>query len=154
MSLYDYTLVPESKWKDLSPSFKEKFIMGFYVPTWGALLLGYYDIFFWELVIGITVLQVLIMLPMVNFKPMVFPVQLRIAYILWVSLGTFVPELIYMMHMTTVGLGIRLAFGYCPMARMLYLLPWNRTQPFSLYLFVQTFIQPPGPGRFEVNRAP
>ncbi|MFT5260386.1 MAG: hypothetical protein ACI810_002137 [Gammaproteobacteria bacterium] len=154
MSLYEHTLVPDSKWKELSSSFKENFIMGFFVLTWGALLLGYYDIFYWKLVIGITVLQVIIMLPMVNFKPMVFPVQMRIAYILWVSVGTFVPELVYMMHITTIGLALRLAFGYCPLARMLYLLPWNRTQPFSLNLLVQTFIQPSAPGRFEVTSAP
>jgi len=150
MTLYQRTLIQESPWKNLSSTFKNNFFMFFYVVTWGALLLGYGDIFYWKLVIAITALQVFIMLPLVNFQIMVFPVQLRIVYTVWVALGTYVPELVFMIHVTTVGLVARIAFGYCPLARMLSLLPWNRDQSFSVNLLLRTIFQAPKPGRFEV----
>ena len=36
-----------------------------------------------------------------------------------------------------------LVFGYCAMGRTLSLLPWNRTEPFSLNLLRRTFFSLP-----------
>jgi hypothetical protein len=150
-SLYRRTLVPDSPWKRRSPAFRKNFTTGIWVLTWGALVLGYQDVFYWKAAIVITAIQALVVLALVGFRPLVFPAQLRIAYIGWLTLGTFVPELIAMMPITTVGLGAMLAFGYCPLARMLYLLPWNRTQKLSWHLVAQAALQPPSPGRFAVK---
>jgi hypothetical protein len=150
-SLYPLTLVAESPWKRLSPAVRQGFIRACFLLTWAALVLGVGDVFFWKVAIGITAAQVIVMLALVRFRPMVFPVQLRILYTGWLALGTFVPELAFMMYASIVGLATNLAFGYCPLARMVSLLPWNREAPLSLHLLVQTFIQPPGPGRFAVQ---
>ena len=150
--MYEATLVPDSPWKR-SPRFRKHFVNVLWVITWGALVLGLTDPLYWKVAIAITAAQALVVLALVNFRPLVFPAQLRIAYIGWLALGTFVPELVSMMYITTVGLGANLAFGYCPLARMLYLLPWNRNQPMSWHLLVQTAIQAPTPGRFEVRPA-
>jgi len=36
-----------------------------------------------------------------------------------------------------------LIFGYCTMARLVSLFPWNRTEAFSGRLLVRTFFSPP-----------
>jgi hypothetical protein len=149
--LYKYTLVPDSPWSRIAVSTRRHLLMTLWVVTWGALVLGYVDIVFWKLAIAITAAQALVVLSLVGFNPLVFPAQLRIAYVGWLVLGTFVPELRSMMYITTVGLGAMLACGYCPLARMLYLLPWNRRHPLSWRVALQTMIQPPVAGRFEVK---
>ena len=37
-------------------------------------------------------------------------------------------------------------FGYCLLARVLSLFPWNRTEPFSMQLVLSTFFSAPVPG--------
>jgi hypothetical protein len=150
-NLYQRTLVPDSPWKRLSPAFRKNFTTGLWTVTWAALLLGFRDVSYWKAAIVITAVQAAIVLALVGFRPLVFPAQLRIAYIGWLTLGTFVPELLPMMYITTVGLGAMLAFSYCPLARMLYLLPWNRTQRLTWHLVVHAFLQAPKPGRFAVD---
>jgi hypothetical protein len=54
-----------------------------------------------------------------------------------------------MMHVTTIGVLSNLAVGWCPLARMLYLLPWNREEPFELSLLWRVFLSKPVPGRFR-----
>jgi hypothetical protein len=149
-SLYPKTLVPDSRWKRLSHTFRKNLVSGFWLITWGTLVLGYQDPIYWKLAIVITAANALLVTALVGFRPLVFPAQLRIAYIGWLLLGTFVPQLTSMMYITTVGLGAMLAFGYCPLARMLYLLPWNRTHGLSWHVLVRTALQAPGPGRFAV----
>ncbi len=49
-----------------------------------------------------------------------------------------------------LGTGVMLVFGYCLMARMLSLLPWNRTEPLTLSLLRRTFVSPPALSRPEM----
>ena len=152
MSLYDRTLIPrDCAWARLSQGTRDNFIQAFFLVTWACLLLGFSNILFWEAAIAITALQVLLMLPAVNFRLLVFPVQLRIVYAAYLAAGTYVPELVVMMYITTLGLAARLAVGYCPLARMMYLLPWNRRENFSPRLLIRTFVQAPRRGRFELS---
>src|SRR5690242_18473649 len=53
-----------------------------------------------------------------------FPTQLRIAYALWMAAG-LVPHLFVLYLILTVGTAARALTGYCAMARLLLLLPWN-----------------------------
>lgn len=147
---YAATHVPESPWTRLSDTFRKRMIYALWVPTWLILFAGLFDHRLWEVAIGFTALHALGFLALLRFRPLAFPAQLRIVYIGWLVLGTYVPALESMMYITTVGLGANLIWGYCPLARMMYLLPWNRAQPLSARVFVQAFLQPPRPGRFEV----
>jgi hypothetical protein len=147
--LYEKTLVPESPWKQLADSnAKENVMRMTWLLTWGCLLLGFTDPFFWWACVGISALQAAAVTALVGFEPLVFPAQLRIAYTLWVLFGTAVPYLRVMMHITSVGVFLMLGSDYCPLARMLYLFPWNRTHDLTPVLALKTFTQMPKPGRF------
>ena len=57
--------------------------------------------------------------------------------------------------MAAIGLGTNVLFGYCPLARMLHLMPWNRDEPFTLDLLRRVIVTPPTRGRFKpVSRQP
>ena len=55
-----------------------------------------------------------------------FPTQLRIAYVLWMAAG-LMPPLFIMYWILAAGTTARALTGYCAMARLLLLLPWNRS---------------------------
>lgn len=148
---YEQTLVPDSPWRRMSPTARNNLVSLLWLLTWGCLVLGHHERVYWHAAIVITAAQALTVTALVKFRPLVFPAQLRIVYIGWLLLGTFVPELVSMMHITTAGLGAMLAFGYCPLARMLYLLPWNRTHALSWRIALRVFLQPPARGRFALD---
>jgi hypothetical protein len=78
-------------------------------------------------------------------RPMAFPVQLRIAYTLWTAAGLWSP-LFFLHWIQFAGTWAVVTTGYCPLARMLVLLPWNRAEKLSP-LFVWTlFTTPPVEG--------
>ncbi len=74
-----------------------------------------------------------------------FPVQIRIAYT-GLLLLCLAPALRWLYWLPTVGTTALLLFGYCLMARMLSLMPWNRVANLSFTLVRQTFLTPPMPG--------
>ncbi|HYP67235.1 MAG TPA: hypothetical protein VEP67_03170 [Thiobacillaceae bacterium] len=41
------------------------------------------------------------------------------------------------------GTSAMVLFGYCPLARFLSLMPWNRTQPFTFSLLALTCLSQP-----------
>ena len=59
-----------------------------------------------------------------------FPTQLRIAYALWMALS-LVPPLYLMYWILAAGTTARVLTGYCAMARLLLLLPCNRSVPLT-----------------------
>jgi hypothetical protein len=59
-----------------------------------------------------------------------FPTQLRIAYALWVAVS-LAPPLFLMYWILAAGTTARVLTGYCAMARLLLLLPWNRSVPLT-----------------------
>jgi hypothetical protein len=74
-----------------------------------------------------------------------FPVQLRIAVFLLLLLTKFDPSgLVVWVPLT--GAAARVLFGYCMMARIISLLPWNRGGAFSVALLGQTFLSAPKRG--------
>lgn len=70
-----------------------------------------------------------------------FPVQIRFAYT-GLLIICQVPSLGWLYWVPTVGTFALVFFGYCPMARILSLLPRNRTEPMSVDLFRRTFLTP------------
>jgi hypothetical protein len=104
---------------------------------------------FYDYVVYFSALQVVIFLSIEQFKLTAFPVQVRLAYLVWVALGTYVPHLSILMLITTIGLTANVFLGYCPLARLLYLLPINRREPLSIDLVKRVVLSPPVKGRFE-----
>ena len=71
-----------------------------------------------------------------------YPVQIRLAYALCL-VAYFAPPLRGMYWVPLIGTTALLVYGYCLMARMLSLFPWNRSQPVTLELVRRTFLTPP-----------
>ena len=71
-----------------------------------------------------------------------FPVQLRPTLLLIIC--CFLP-IRWLFWLPAVGTLALVIFGYCLMARMLSLLPWNRTEPITADLVRRTFLSRPRP---------
>lgn len=71
-----------------------------------------------------------------------FTVQVRFWYLILVLVALPEPmQIIY--WLPAVGTWARSIFGYCLLARILSLLPWNRQVPFSSGLLIRTFFSRP-----------
>ena len=117
--------------------------------TWVGLVGGVFDRAIFEYVVIFSAFHAVLFLLLNGFSIKPFTVQVRIAYFIWVAVGTYVPELVILMYITLVGLAANLFLGYCPLARMMYLMPWNREEKFSLDLLSRVFLSPPVSGKFE-----
>ena len=85
-------------------------------------------------------------------RPAAFSVQLRAAYLLLLLL-CYLPPLRWLYWLPTVGTFALIAFGYCLMARVLSLLPWNSREAYTLSRLQRTFLSAPDPGRVAANPA-
>ncbi|MCU7932095.1 MAG: hypothetical protein KZQ90_14935 [Candidatus Thiodiazotropha sp. (ex Codakia rugifera)] len=74
-----------------------------------------------------------------------FPMQIRIGYLVLLTLGQ-VAFLGWIHWIQLLGTTALLTTGYCPLARVLSLAPWNRIRPLSWNLFVTTIFTPPVSG--------
>lgn len=117
--------------------------------TWIGLLFGYYDRIAWNWVVNFSAAHALLFIALFGFRLDPFPVQVRLAYFAWVAAGTYVLCMEILMWITTVGLAANLIVGYCPLARMMTLLPWNRNEGISWSLVKRTFLSAPTEGRFR-----
>jgi hypothetical protein len=71
-----------------------------------------------------------------------FPVQVRLGYLLLLLIA--LPENLQLIYwIPTIGTWAQILFGYCTMARMVSLLPWNRQEAFSFALLKRTFLSAP-----------
>ena len=71
-----------------------------------------------------------------------FPVQVRFWYLMLLIVALPEPlQLIY--WIPTIGTWAQIIFGYCTMARLVSLFPWNRNEVFSLALIKRTFLSRP-----------
>jgi len=71
-----------------------------------------------------------------------FQVQVRAAYLALLAAG-FWPPLEFIHWVQLAGTTAFVTAGYCPLARMLALLPWNRQQPLTPALVWRAFATPP-----------
>ncbi len=71
-----------------------------------------------------------------------FPVQLRAAYTI-LLLICLLPGMNWLFWLPTVGTYALVLFGYCLLARVLSLMPWNRHEPISIDLLRRTFFSRP-----------
>ena len=71
------------------------------------------------------------------------PVQVRIGYTILLGISIFIPWLFWLPAIGTTAL---VTVGYCPLARFLLLMPWNRRVRLSPDFVGRVFLSPPGPG--------
>jgi len=114
-----------------------------YWLTTGLFLAG--ALFGWPLgftpAIGLTLVQTLHYLSREG-SVSAFPVQVRVGYLAWMLAGLWGP-LGFMQWIQLIGTTASVLVDYCPMARMLSLLPWNRRSPLSFPLLRRIFLHPP-----------
>jgi hypothetical protein len=70
-----------------------------------------------------------------------FRVQVRIAYGLLVLCTAWKP-LHWLAYVPAIGTWTQVIFGYCALARLLSLMPWNRGEPMTWRLAWRTFTAP------------
>ena len=67
---------------------------------------------------------------------------MRFVYLGLLVLGQW--ELFHFIHyLQLVGTAVLVLAGYCPLARTLLLMPWNRRAPFTLSLARRVYLTPP-----------
>jgi len=71
-----------------------------------------------------------------------FSVQLRVAYLL-LLLICYLPPMRWLYWLPTIGTFALIVFGYCLLARMLSLLPWNSLEAYTLNRLRRTFFSAP-----------
>jgi hypothetical protein len=74
-----------------------------------------------------------------------FPAQTRIVYLGLLAAGTW-PPLGFVHWLQLAGTCISVTTGYCLLARMVSLLPWNRAYPLTLERLARTFFTGPVKG--------
>ena len=74
-----------------------------------------------------------------------FPVQVRLGYLLLLVLGMY-PLLGFVHWIQLAGTTAVVTVGYCPLARIMVLMPWNRSRPLTVALAWNTIISPPVAG--------
>lgn len=87
-------------------------------------------------------------------SPAAFPVQVRLAYLLLLALGALAPALAVIHWAQLAGNWAMVLVGYCPLARAMALMPWNRAAPLSRELILRTFLTPPVPVATGLTAAP
>lgn len=81
-----------------------------------------------------------------SLKP--YTVQIRLAYSGLLGVCSL-PFLRWLYWLPTLGTTALVLFGYCLMAQVLSLLPWNRYEPLTLSLLRRTFCSTPVIGRAD-----
>lgn len=82
-----------------------------------------------------------------------FPVQVRTGYLLLLLLAWPEP-LQWIYWIPAIGTWAQVIVGYCTMARLVSLLPWNRQEAFSPALVRRTFLSRPVRGNVLQGHAP
>ena len=82
-----------------------------------------------------------------------FPVQVRMGYLGLLLLGQWDP-FYFIYYLQLIGTSAMVLFGYCFLARVFSLMPWNRREPFSLTLVKRTMLLPPTRGSILQGLAP
>lgn len=149
---FNRTLIPTGPnlWNRLGPRRRPRFITASWMIVVATLVAGWFDERAFYALVAAAAVHLLVFFALVDFRAAVFPVQLRFTYLSWVAIGTFVPGCHFMLVIATIGGAALFTFDYCLLARLLYLLPWNREHPLTPSLALQTLIAKPGPGRFQL----
>ena len=122
-----------------------QFSWGYWLVTVVLLTLG---LTYWTPAISLAILLNIIQFVHVLAaakKFSAFPVQVRVSYLGLLLLGT-IPGLQFIHLVQFTGTWAMVLFDYCPLARFLSLMPWNRRIPLSTPLVMATIFTPPVKG--------
>jgi hypothetical protein len=97
---------------------------------------------------AVTAGQALVLL--VRDGPVAFSVQLRAAYLV-LLIFCYPPPMRWLYWLPTVGTFALIVFGYCLLARILSLLPWNSREPYTVARLRRTFFSVPDLDRVKSN---
>ena len=99
------------------------------------------------LAIGLTTFQLLdFVIREKNFRA--FPVQVRFWYLMLLLVS--LPQTMQWLYwVPCIGTWAQIIFGYCAMARLVSLWPWNREQSFTWNLIIKTFFSRPVKGSVQ-----
>lgn len=111
---------------------------------------GYPDCFTYA--IGLTVIQLFHFIAREKSLA-AFPVQVRIAYLLLLIIA-YPPAMRWLYWVPLIGTWAQLIFGYCTMARLVSLLPWNHDGPLGADLLKKTFFSAPVKGNILHGQPP
>jgi len=120
----------------------------FWLVTAILLSLGVFGVpLFFKWAIALTVAQIIYF----SFKLQgvtSFPMQVRVCY-----LGLLVvsqPKMLQWLYwVPTIGTWAQVLVGYCLMARVVTMFPWNREEAFTWHYFRKTIFSPPVPGSIK-----
>lgn len=140
-------------WDKIAPTTRRRLTVTLWGLSWLGLLAGLYDTRAYQYVLYGTYAHALLFLVLFRFSIPAFPVQVRIAFSISLSIGVFVPHMHWLLWVNTVGITPNVLLDYCPLVRMLYLLPWNRDEPLSKDYLKRVFLAPPVRGSFQPNTA-
>jgi hypothetical protein len=136
-------------WDRIPDHIGKKLVWTLWFATWIGLLAGLINQVFYDYVVWFSAAHACLFWTMFRFRAAAFPVQVRLAYFVWVAAGAYIPYMTILLYITMVGLATNLFLGYCPLARIMYLMPWNRQEPFSSALVLRVFFTPPVQGPFR-----
>jgi len=77
-----------------------------------------------------------------------FPVQVRFWYLMLLLIA-FPDGMRWLYFVPWIGTWAQIVFGYCAMARLVSLFPWNRDEAFTFKLVSKTFFSRPVRGRVK-----
>ncbi len=98
---------------------------------------------FWSAALLCTLVGAYYWLRLRQIRP--YPVQVRVAYLLWLSAGA-IPGMQWMHWIQLLGTTAMATVDYCPLIRLLSLLPFNRAEPFTVSLAWRAFLIEPSAG--------
>ena len=93
------------------------------------------------LAIGLTIFQ-LIHFIVREASITCFPVQVRFWYLMLLFVA-WIDFMQWLYWVPTIGTWAQIIFGYCTMARLVSLFPWNREESFTFNLCKKTFFSKP-----------
>jgi len=124
---------------------------------WSATYIGIFvSLFFWSEAIFISMLMVAIHGLHMHLKTKrfhSFPMQVRIYFLMLLILG-LAPGMFWIHWVQFAGVTSYFVFDYCPLARILSLMPWNRDKPLSWSLFKTAVFSRPVNGSILELTAP
>ena len=97
-----------------------------------------------QLAISLTVVQLLHYVVMQRSVSS-FPVQVRFWYLM-LLLVSWLEPMQWLFWVPVIGTWAQIFFGYCTMARLVSLFPWNRTERFTVTMLKRTFLSAPVKG--------
>jgi len=75
---------------------------------------------------------------------------LLLAYLILLLVALW-PPLYWVLYFVILGTTAMVLFDYCFLARFMSLMPWNHLKPYSLSLFIKTFVSKPIAGSVQIK---